>query len=172
MQVRTCIKITPTCIAKPILFIYSHTVTKSEPRRIWANIVLPCEEEDLVELKKEHKEADQVLDELARKRMQILEEINKVKEELNRYQTEEMLVKKVNSQPTSSQPKPTKRYVKQRTLCIPNEVCPIIFAVGVHSCTNNDTEIQSSRSHTGTKHGLGIRCQKCIFWYSKSQHVR
>lgn len=102
------------------------SVTKSEPRRIWPSKVVPCSEDDLRELKKEHEEADATLQTLLEKKLRIDNEIQQIKEELNKYQSTEMLKKKMNSQNEAtehngSQPEINRRYTLQHTFSMSNE---------------------------------------------------
>jgi hypothetical protein len=112
------------------LHFYSCTVTKSEPRRIWPNKIIPCDESDIKPLRAEHEETDVILSSLIEQKMKINQEIQLVKDELNKYQTEEMLKKKLKPKKTSpeeevSKPIVKKRYIYQNTFFIPNEVSEI-----------------------------------------------
>lgn len=88
---------------------------------------MPCSEDDLRELKKEHEEADATLQTLLEKKLRIDHEIQQIKEELNKYQSTEMLKKKMDSQNevtehNGPQPEFNRRYTLQHTFSMPNEV--------------------------------------------------
>ncbi|KAG2205032.1 hypothetical protein INT47_002656 [Mucor saturninus] len=58
----------PTC---------DNPLTKAEPRRIWPNKVIPCDEADLIELKKQHAEADLIIQGLKEANEAIQQQIDK-----------------------------------------------------------------------------------------------
>lgn len=101
-------------------------MTKSEPRRIWPNKVIPCDEEDMKSVKQQHKKTDEELqtlqNTLALLKMDLEAAINESlqSEEMLKQQT--LALAKEKATEVVEPPKPKGVFVYQRSFSIPNEV--------------------------------------------------
>lgn len=101
-------------------------MTKSEPRRIWPNKVILCDEEDMKSVKQQHKKTDEELqtlqNTLALLKMDLEAAINESlqSEEMLKQQT--LALAKEKATEVVEPPKPKGVFVYQRSFSIPNEV--------------------------------------------------
>lgn len=105
-----------------LFFLYiSNTLTKGEPRRIWPNKVVPCDEIDLIPLRKEHAEADRIIQELKKSNEAIIQQIDQAKFDLAVLQSEDRSNKLITPIQTIQLSQPS-MFVHQRTFLMTNEV--------------------------------------------------
>ncbi len=102
--------------------------------------MLPCDESDLRSLKKENEKADEILQRLVEQKMKINLEIQQIKEELNKYEEQEMLMKMIEKNDTLKEvdklkPIVKRKYIYQDTFSIPNEVSEIVTRLSFSGLT-------------------------------------
>lgn len=94
---------------------------KSDPRRIWPNKVIPCNETDLIALRKQHAEADLTIQSLKEANEAIMQQIDQAKFDLSVLQSENRSNKLISPSHIIQLSQPS-TFLHQRSFSITNEV--------------------------------------------------